>query len=63
MPTGNESGTVVGGGTKLAVTFCDELTVRVQAKLVPELAQAPPQPPNVVGAVGLAVKVIIDPPT
>jgi hypothetical protein len=60
VPTGNVRATVVGGGTKLAVTFCDELTVKLHVVLVPKLAQAPPQPPNVVGAVRLAVKLTIE---
>jgi len=34
-----------------------ELASTGQVKEIPELAQAPPQPPKVVGAVGLAVKV------
>jgi hypothetical protein len=56
-PTGNVRATVVGGGMKLAVTFCDEIIVKWQVALVPELAQAPPHPPKVVGAVGFAVNV------
>ena len=44
----------------MAVMFWDEKIVKWQVKLVPELAQAPPQPPNVVGAVGLAVKATIE---
>jgi hypothetical protein len=57
VPTGNVRATDFGAGTKLAVTFCDELIVKLHVELVPKLAQAPPQPPNVVGAVGVAVRV------
>src|SRR5277367_2486763 len=57
VPTGNVTFTVTGGATKFAGTANDELTETVQLKAVPKLAQAPPHPPNVVGAVGLAVSV------
>jgi hypothetical protein len=57
VPTGKVRFTDFGAGTKLAVTFCEEVIVKLHVKFVPELAQAPPQPPNVVGAVGVAVRV------
>ena len=60
VPAGNVRATVVGGGMKLAVMFCDEMIVKWHVGFVPELAQAPPQPPNVVGAVGFAVKTTIE---
>jgi hypothetical protein len=57
VPTGNVRATGVGGGIKLAVTFCDELIVKLHVGFVPELAQAPPQVAKVEGAVGVAVRV------
>ena len=57
VPTGKVSGTVFGAGTKLAVTFCDELTVKLHVGFVPKLAQAPPQVAKVEGAVAVAVRV------
>ena len=53
-------GVVVGGATKLAVTFCAEFIVTVQVTLVPE--HAPPQPPNVEPPVGVSVNVTSVPP-
>ena len=58
VPTGKERGTAAGAGRKLAVTFCDELIVKLQVGLVAKLAQAPPQVANVEGEVGVAVRVI-----
>jgi hypothetical protein len=61
------TGFVVGGATKLAVTVSAEFMVKVQVGFVPELAQAPPQPPNVDGppsgadGLGVAVKVTTAP--
>jgi hypothetical protein len=57
VPAGNTTFTVVGGATKFAVAASDEFTVTEQLRATPKLAQAPPHPPNVVGAVGLAVNV------
>ena len=57
VPTGNVRATGVGGGMKLAVTFCDELIVKLQVGLVAKLAQAPPQVAKVEGEVGVAVRV------
>src|SRR5271154_6413023 len=57
VPTGNVTLIVVGGATKFAVAANDELTVNEQLRAVPKLAQSPPHPPKVVGAVGLAVNV------
>jgi hypothetical protein len=57
VPTGNVSATGVGGGMKLAVTFSDELIVKLQVGLVAKLAQAPPQFANMEGEVGVAVRV------
>jgi hypothetical protein len=58
---------VLGGATKLAVTLCAELKANVHVEFVPELAHAPPHPPNVDGpplgaeGLGVAVKVTIAP--
>jgi hypothetical protein len=57
VPTGNVRATGVGGGIKLAVTFSDELIVKLHVGFVPRLAQAPPQLAKVEGAVGVAVSV------
>jgi hypothetical protein len=57
VPTGKVTFTVTGGATKFAVTANAEMARTEQFKEVPALAQAPPHPPNVGGAVGLAVKV------
>jgi hypothetical protein len=42
---------------KLAVTFCDELIVKLHVGFVPKLEQAPPQFAKVEGEVGVAVRV------
>src|ERR1700685_2911690 len=47
--------------TKLAVTFSAEFMVTMHVELVPELAQAPPQPRNVEVPVGFAVSVTVNP--
>ena len=58
VPTGKVRATDFGAGRKLAVTFTDELIVKLQVGLVAKLAQAPPQVANVEGEVGVAVRVI-----
>ena len=57
VPTGNVRATGVGGGIKLAVTFSEEVIVKLQVGLVVKLAQAPPQVANVEGEVGVAFRV------
>jgi hypothetical protein len=46
-----------GGGTKFAVAFTEEVTVRPQVVPVPEAEQARPHPPNVVGEFAFSVSV------
>src|SRR5271156_1153383 len=55
VPTGNVRFCDAGGGRKSAVTASGEFIVTMQLVAMPKLAQAPPQPPKVEGAVRAAV--------
>jgi hypothetical protein len=62
VPTGKVRVCDTGGGTKFAVAVSAEFIVTAQLVPVPELAHAPPHPPNVVGEVAFSVKVTTVPP-
>ncbi len=57
LPGLKVTGVVAAGGRKLAVTWALPPLVSWQEVEVPELAQAPPQPANVEGAVAVATSV------